>query len=222
MSLQTTDDPVLSRCVTDENGAIDEDLYCLSCGYNLRGLTGDPVRCPECGEFNSLGMAAIPAEMIRQALRKMETAPTGCAGCAFGGLCFASLFLWSPTGGMWPIALAALLCLAAWLLFCRRMKTVYEGRPGWRRMLLDFHFATLLCTAAIPMLVIARVVVEDMLVSTPGTVVLGVLFGSFPFVVWGLRVYSSARIRIAVMQREAAVRIAKKALRLAFERRRRS
>src|SRR3989442_10695322 len=25
----------------------DIDLYCLECGYNLRGLSGDPRRCPE-------------------------------------------------------------------------------------------------------------------------------------------------------------------------------
>jgi len=26
---------------------IAQDVFCQSCGYNLRGLTGD--RCPECG-----------------------------------------------------------------------------------------------------------------------------------------------------------------------------
>lgn len=26
----------------------DIDLYCLQCGYNLRGQSGDPRRCPEC------------------------------------------------------------------------------------------------------------------------------------------------------------------------------
>jgi arginyl-tRNA synthetase len=33
---------------------IDADLYCLECGYNLRGLFGDPIRCPECGTRNAL------------------------------------------------------------------------------------------------------------------------------------------------------------------------
>jgi arginyl-tRNA synthetase len=28
---------------------LDRDLYCPTCGYNLRGLSGDPIRCPECG-----------------------------------------------------------------------------------------------------------------------------------------------------------------------------
>jgi len=39
----------------DKGGAIDEDLFCLTCGYNLRALRGDPVRCPECGEDNAVG-----------------------------------------------------------------------------------------------------------------------------------------------------------------------
>ena len=25
---------------------------CLKCGYRLRGLDGDPIRCPECGHVN--------------------------------------------------------------------------------------------------------------------------------------------------------------------------
>lgn len=33
---------------------IDTDAYCRRCTYNLRGLSGDPVRCPECGQLNTL------------------------------------------------------------------------------------------------------------------------------------------------------------------------
>lgn len=29
------------------------DLYCYACGYNLRGLSGKRIRCPECGVNNS-------------------------------------------------------------------------------------------------------------------------------------------------------------------------
>src|SRR4051812_29675363 len=27
----------------------DAGLFCLGCGYDLRGLSGDTARCPECG-----------------------------------------------------------------------------------------------------------------------------------------------------------------------------
>jgi|GEM_PF-4541753 len=48
------------------------DLRCQTCGYNLRGLAGDPVRCPECGQLNPLGEAEIPEALIAARLRKWE------------------------------------------------------------------------------------------------------------------------------------------------------
>ena len=50
------------------DGAIAADVFCLNCGYNLRGLTGDPVRCPECGHSNPLAEAVLPAWAIRRAI----------------------------------------------------------------------------------------------------------------------------------------------------------
>jgi hypothetical protein len=46
--------------------AIDRDSRCMQCGYNLRGLFGDPVRCPECGHAN--GRAELQALMERVAV----------------------------------------------------------------------------------------------------------------------------------------------------------
>ncbi|MHC4235736.1 MAG: hypothetical protein ACYSUQ_11520, partial [Planctomycetota bacterium] len=40
--------------------AAQEDLYCLECGYNLRGIAGDPRRCPECWYANSVADMRIP------------------------------------------------------------------------------------------------------------------------------------------------------------------
>lgn len=70
----------------DASGAIDENLYCLTCGYNLRGLRGDPVRCPECGADNGLGDVMLPAGAIREASRNLETAPTICVACTLVAL----------------------------------------------------------------------------------------------------------------------------------------
>ena len=52
---------------------LDEDLYCLECAYNLRGLIGDPVRCPECGHVNGVSELQIPAVSINARLRKLES-----------------------------------------------------------------------------------------------------------------------------------------------------
>ncbi|MHC4443198.1 MAG: hypothetical protein ACYTF1_09325 [Planctomycetota bacterium] len=60
----------------------DIDLYCLQCGYNLRGHTGDPRRCPECGSLNPVGDLVLPAPLIKAQLRRMETAPTLCVGAS--------------------------------------------------------------------------------------------------------------------------------------------
>ena len=68
--------------------AIDTDLYCVECGYNLRGLSGDPVRCPECGYHNPLGDVKIPAEIITRQLREMESPLATCALSALLGLPF--------------------------------------------------------------------------------------------------------------------------------------
>ncbi len=51
----------------------DRDLYCLQCGYNLRGLSGDPRRCPECGHLNPMGELELPAALITRQLRDMES-----------------------------------------------------------------------------------------------------------------------------------------------------
>lgn len=47
---------------------IETDALCRRCDYNLRGLAGDPVRCPECGQVNSLADLldiVTPARRIR-------------------------------------------------------------------------------------------------------------------------------------------------------------
>src|SRR5262249_22782403 len=54
------------------------DLYCLACGYNLRGLSGDPRRCPECGHLNPVGDLMVPASEIAKQLTAMETIPVVC------------------------------------------------------------------------------------------------------------------------------------------------
>lgn len=54
------------------------DLYCLECGYNLRGLSGDPRRCPECGYLNPVGELGLTAEAVSRQLRGFENAPMLC------------------------------------------------------------------------------------------------------------------------------------------------
>jgi hypothetical protein len=71
--------------------AIEHDLFCLECGYNLRGLHGDPVRCPECGYDNPVGLLEVLAARITEHLRRMETSLVTCV---------ASMLVAAPTTAM--------------------------------------------------------------------------------------------------------------------------
>lgn len=170
----------------DVAGALDEDLYCLSCGYNLRGLSGDPVRCPECGQFNDLGTVRLPAEAIHAALRDMETAPTWCVASAVMLVAFSPLLL---VGKQVTLIGAILMfcCMCGWFVAYREMRKDYDDRPGWRSILLYYHGAMALCL----------------------TVVLLPL---------GLWVYYDTKARIALMQRNKAVRVARETIRKTMQR----
>lgn len=139
----------------------------------------------------------------------METAPTFCTAFALMiAACLPFVLLAS-----WPVpiyASAALVALlVAWSTGYREMKNRYHDQPGWRRILMEFHLAAVLCTIAIP-----AVITVCMIKGYPLYVVV-VLW--VPCFVWGLRIYySSTRKRIAVMQRDAAVRIARETLRKAL------
>lgn len=71
-----------------ETNAAALDLYCLICGYNLRGQSGDPRRCPECGHENRMEDLEVPAKQIRNALRRLES------GAAVCGASSATMLLW--------------------------------------------------------------------------------------------------------------------------------
>jgi hypothetical protein len=209
----TSDESPLDPIRTDVAGAIDQDLYCLTCGYNLRGLSGDPVRCPECGNPNDLGTAAIPAEMIGRAMRGMETAPTVCAGCAFALVVFASPLL-MITYRLYPcILMIAVPSLLGWFPFYFRMKRVYENRPGWRSILRDFHIATFLCTAGVPILWLMVLLSSRLANPIHVTLAPAAVVTAVALFVLGLRIYRRAQHRMVTMQRDAAVRIAREALR---------
>jgi hypothetical protein len=53
---------------------LDFDLPCQKCGYNLRGLSGEIVRCPECGRENATGGLAVSEADVARELRSIESA----------------------------------------------------------------------------------------------------------------------------------------------------
>ncbi len=133
--------------------ALDHDVFCLKCAYNLRGLSGDPVRCPECGNLNPRGDAEIPAAMIAARLRKMETAPCLCVAAllvavpalgVFGVVLHELIVEWSRygyTGGssVALVVLVGVLAVAGWFACAVAFRRSCKAKAGWLGLLALYH-----------------------------------------------------------------------------------
>ena len=207
--------------------AIEIDLYCLECGYNLRGLSGDPVRCPECGYRNPIGDVLIPADQIRKQLKKMENAP---AYSLLALLFMLPAFL--ATGGLllsghvrdahYP-ALAATVATMVWVGAMSRFRSSCEQRPGWLAALLRYQLVGL----ALIGIVITIFCYGTYLLDHSGRrlnryfgeswpcVALPLMFAVvFVGIVWGLRpVHRWLRAPMDKLQRQVAVKIARERIR---------
>jgi hypothetical protein len=127
----------------------DVDLYCLRCGYNLRGLSGDPRRCPECGNPNSVSRSTMPESLVGAELRRMAKSWE------------MSLMSWSLAGALLSaggsvvvlvedegpdaillvavLAVAAVLSFRVWTLCLDNLRSCCGGRPGWRGLAAKYN-----------------------------------------------------------------------------------
>jgi hypothetical protein len=195
----------------DASGALDEDLFCLDCGYNLRGLRGDPLRCPECGRLNDLGTVAIPAPLIRTALHGMETNPTWCVILSLGLAAMAVLAVLSGPQGKLVACVGMVGFFIGWMIAYRGVGEVFLDHELGKRLVLDFHAITGIFL--VPFLVWLAAI---MFSAVPRSPMARLIFFVAPVVVcWtvAIRKYRAARHRLAVGQRHAAVRIARQSLR---------
>lgn len=202
------------------DGAIDENIYCLQCGYNLRGLSGDPIRCPECGEKNSLGLAAIPARYIEKALRDMETTLTRCVAFAvLAGLCLA-LALLDYTASQFRVCLAAgFVSLLVWWWFCRKTKSEFRAQPGWQSILISFHVAAGFGVAETLAAANALYSLQRRVLAEAGMHLALPIIG-IPLLIWGWQIYRRARDKLRSLQQDTAVLIASQTVHHAMRRQR--
>jgi len=204
---------------------IDRDLYCLHCGYNLRGLSGDPVRCPECGFRNPLGDVEIPAEIIKRQLTRMESGPAYAVGVVlmFGASVALAAF---SRFEAWSVALVpGLLAVIGWPLLLGRFRDSCLSKPGWVGAILNYHFWGLLMIlttiGAVPLAVwITGTIVpspagRDPLCALSGIGLLLYLFVAWYWVRW---LYRRAKGPMEALQREVAVTLARKDIRRRMER----
>lgn len=210
--------------------AIQTDLFCLNCGYNLRGLSGDPVRCPECAFLNPIGDVEIPAPIISKQLRRMETAPaTSVLGFLFLlpllGI-WAAIFQEGPRLDAEPIVYLGVPTLGAlltWIVGALRFRSSCLGRPGWLAALLRYQLVALLLVGVIGVVFGCAVwaanasagplgVIDDSLAELLGGLVVFLLV--LAAILWGLRpVHRWLRAPMEQLQRQVAVRIARDRIR---------
>ncbi len=215
-----------------KNDLTDVDLYCLHCGYNLRGLSGDPRRCPECGQLSSLSELTLPAEMITRQLQRMESAPTGCVALALLMLValLTSLLVLVELGLSATGFVASLFCLvmtgplvALWRVSVDRFRSACMGKPGWSEVLFEYHLHGLgVCLILIfsfaPLLFFGM----RHHASSPWPIRISeiVLFaGCASVVAWAPGIRRRCKAKMDILQREVAVKIAGEHLRERLSRR---
>lgn len=185
---------------------IKENIYCLSCGYNLRGLSGDPIRCPECGELNNLKTAMVPAKYIHKILVKMETAPTMCL-TSFMVIVVILILAESIEYGCYLIAV--LLFTLLWILSYFRMKKVYENKHGWKQILVDYHISGIICLIPIPLFLMFVRLGNYTIHEIPNWALIASAIISIPSFSIGLQLYKKTNKQIIEFQKDKAVQIAR-------------
>ena len=195
-------------------------VVCIRCGYDLRGHSGDPCICPECGHQNSLADVRIPEKLIEKELRQLETTPTACIvgfGLCVTGVIFFALGTFAAgliVGGIG--SLVWLTCSVYFGMMC-------GFRHGWLAVLLWFHLASILTvfvlaavTFALMALYVYELIPEWALLVIMIVIGLGGMFSTTRRLVFGVcsslgcgRVsgpYEHARARLGCVYRETAVR----------------
>lgn len=217
MSDPPTESPPASPSSTDV------DLYCLQCGYNLRGLSGDPRRCPECGHLNPMGELTIPAALIREQLKRMETAPAFCL-MSFIAMCGSGAF-WSyfayvePDADVrnlffYPLVFAPII----WLIAAVRFRESCLARLGWRRALLKYHLYGVVYCGAILGSFYGAGFIPSQLWESP-LLLGGFVIGICILIVLGGRLAQGyARADMLVLQRDVAVDMVREALKARLRR----
>lgn len=126
------------------------DLYCVECGYNLRGLTGEVLRCPECGTNNPLTDLAPAASAIQRHIRNMERSLN--AAVVMTTLSIVPLMVLlllsrsytlrtiaSTPAIIIPLAALAALLLGCWVSCMVRFRRLALCSNAWLRSALVYH-----------------------------------------------------------------------------------
>ncbi len=126
------------------------DLYCVECGYNLRGLTGELLRCPECGTNNPLVDLAPAAGAIQQHIRRMERSLNAAVALTTLSIVPLTVLLLlsrsyslrtiaSTPAIIIPLGVLAALLLVCWLTCMAQFRRLTLCSRAWLRSALIYH-----------------------------------------------------------------------------------
>ena len=129
----------------DENTAPDiERFFCIYCGYDLTGHSGDERRCPECGNVTTIELLRAALLVQRRSIRLLEAAT------------IPSLLFWAVaftgaasigTRSMWLYFLCAM-SVSAWAWSLVLYLDRYGHHYDRRLFLLESHIVRLLLPLA--------------------------------------------------------------------------
>src|SRR5262249_1006374 len=124
-------------------------------GYNLRGLSGDPVRCPERGFQNAIAIMEVPAAEITAQLKRMESAPAYSFALLlviFVSFAFQSI-AFRAFGQFTPCSIAFLGRLLLFPYAVHRAGESCRRQPGWLVAMVTYYwFGGLMMAGAFAML----------------------------------------------------------------------
>ncbi|MBL8878821.1 MAG: hypothetical protein JNG88_06835 [Phycisphaerales bacterium] len=122
----------------------DQEFYCLECGYNLRGLTGDPIRCPECGRENPLWLLTVPAPIISRQFAVLETSSAYSVLMLLLFLVSCVLFPWLTAGlgkaSIARIAIVTCAFLGGAIVSLHQSRATTDNHPAWPLAIFRYHF----------------------------------------------------------------------------------
>ena len=123
------------------------DLYCLQCDYALRGLSGDPCRCPECGVLNPVEDFPVPDTFVREHLRQLKTTPMLCLVVCLFGIVLAAPILVAGFIVSRAFLLVAIIFPSLWVYGMLKFRSSCRARLGWASAFLLYQVVVLLlCT----------------------------------------------------------------------------
>lgn len=205
--------------------AEDIDLYCLKCGYNLRGLSGDPRRCPECGGLNAMELLLAKPGERKERPSDIETG----LALSVGAMLVAIPCVWveitlrlysAPSDPTGCFDLTLLACIGTWLFGVLAFRDGCGKKSAWLGLLIRYYAVAFSAVAGIVAIVTVGHMAAYASVDPRGGVTLlhlGILAALSVGLFMGLAgirtVHRSLRKRLELLRREALIEIERERLR---------